>query len=160
MSEFAIEVEGGSSVRLPTAGKYCDRDIVVTAKGGGGAIEHTYTVDYTPSVNTKALTIPIKGFSKTPLYVQLELVSDISEITGLQCIRFFNASQSQRRVGFVGHHVITIRATFPVLYEDWWNFNGSLTVTATEFTIDASAQNSWEFYAGCTYRFLFVGTEV
>ena len=35
MSEFAIEVEGGSSVRLPTAGKYCDRDIVVTAKGGG-----------------------------------------------------------------------------------------------------------------------------
>lgn len=33
-----IEVEGGSSVRLPTAGKYCDRDIVVTAKGGGGGV--------------------------------------------------------------------------------------------------------------------------
>jgi hypothetical protein len=32
-----IEVEGGSSVRLPTKGKYCDRDIVVTAKGGGGS---------------------------------------------------------------------------------------------------------------------------
>ena len=31
-----ITVEGGSSVRLPTAGKYCDRDIVVTATGGGG----------------------------------------------------------------------------------------------------------------------------
>lgn len=30
-----IEVEGGSSVRLPTAGKYCDRDIVITATGGG-----------------------------------------------------------------------------------------------------------------------------
>ncbi len=29
-----IEVEGGKSVRLKTAGKYCDRDIVVTAKGG------------------------------------------------------------------------------------------------------------------------------
>ena len=29
-----ITVEGGSSVRLPTAGKYCDRDIVVTALGG------------------------------------------------------------------------------------------------------------------------------
>lgn len=28
-----IIVEGGSAVRLPTAGKYCDRDIVVTAKG-------------------------------------------------------------------------------------------------------------------------------
>lgn len=33
---FNIEVEGGKSVRLPTAGKYCDRDIVVTAQGGGG----------------------------------------------------------------------------------------------------------------------------
>ena len=31
-----IEVESGSSVRLPTAGKYCDRDVVITALGGGG----------------------------------------------------------------------------------------------------------------------------
>lgn len=30
-----ITIEGGSSVRLPTKGKYCDRDIVVTAEGGG-----------------------------------------------------------------------------------------------------------------------------
>lgn len=30
---FNIEVEGGKTVRLTTAGKYCDRDIVVTAKG-------------------------------------------------------------------------------------------------------------------------------
>lgn len=34
---FNIEVEGGKTVRLPIAGKYCDRDIVVTATGGGGA---------------------------------------------------------------------------------------------------------------------------
>lgn len=33
---FNIEVAGGSTVRLPTAGKYCDRDIVITATGGGG----------------------------------------------------------------------------------------------------------------------------
>lgn len=33
---YNITVEGGKSVRLPTKGKYCDRDIVVTAKGGGG----------------------------------------------------------------------------------------------------------------------------
>lgn len=31
-----ITVEGGTSVRLTTAGKYCDRDIIVTATGGGG----------------------------------------------------------------------------------------------------------------------------
>lgn len=36
MSEINISVEGGTSKRLLTAGKYCDRDIVVTASGGGG----------------------------------------------------------------------------------------------------------------------------
>lgn len=36
MSELNIEVEGGTSIRLKTADKYCDRDIVVTATGGGG----------------------------------------------------------------------------------------------------------------------------
>jgi hypothetical protein len=36
MSAHQITVEGGSAVRLPTAGKYCERDIVVTATGGGG----------------------------------------------------------------------------------------------------------------------------
>lgn len=36
MSEFNITVDGGSSIRLPVGGKYCDRDIVVTAKGSTG----------------------------------------------------------------------------------------------------------------------------
>jgi len=31
-----ITVEGGKTVRLPTAGKYCDQDIVVTAQASGG----------------------------------------------------------------------------------------------------------------------------
>lgn len=31
---FNITLEGGTSLRLPTAGKYCDRDIIVTAEGG------------------------------------------------------------------------------------------------------------------------------
>ena len=35
MSEHKITVNGGSSTRLLTAGKYCDRDIVVTATGSG-----------------------------------------------------------------------------------------------------------------------------
>ena len=35
MAEFNIEVEAGKTVRLPTTGKYCDRDIVVTATGSG-----------------------------------------------------------------------------------------------------------------------------
>jgi hypothetical protein len=34
VSEHNIIIEGGSSVRLKTAGKYCDRDIIVTATSG------------------------------------------------------------------------------------------------------------------------------
>lgn len=32
-----ITVNGGTSVRLKTAGKYCDRDIIITATGSGGS---------------------------------------------------------------------------------------------------------------------------
>lgn len=43
MNEHNITVESGKSVRLPTAGKYCDRDIIVTATGGGGDDTDTNT---------------------------------------------------------------------------------------------------------------------
>lgn len=36
MSDINISVDGGTSKRLLTAGKYCESDIVVTASGGGG----------------------------------------------------------------------------------------------------------------------------
>ena len=39
---FEIEVNAGSSVKLPTAGKYCDRDIVVTATDGDGGYDEGY----------------------------------------------------------------------------------------------------------------------
>ncbi len=63
MSEHNITVEGGTSVRLPTAGNYCDRDIIVTAIGGGdtgiedGIIQRTlteYTNDRVTSVGASA----------------------------------------------------------------------------------------------------------
>lgn len=51
MSEYNITVESGKSVRLPTAGKYCDRNILITATGGDnsdedGLIKRTIT-EYT-----------------------------------------------------------------------------------------------------------------
>lgn len=41
-----ITVEGGTSVRLPTAGKYCDRDIVVTATGGSSGGDTDFPEGY------------------------------------------------------------------------------------------------------------------
>ncbi len=56
---FDIEVEGGTSVRLPTAGKYCDRDIVVSATGGGGG--GTPSIDGIPAGWARADYIQFNG---------------------------------------------------------------------------------------------------
>ena len=38
---YKFEVESGNTVKFPVGGKYCDRDIVVTATGGDGVSEPT-----------------------------------------------------------------------------------------------------------------------
>ena len=61
-----ITVEGGSSVRLPTAGKYCDRDIIVTATGGGGGGE----------INAGTCTIKVTVPASANYYFAYEKVID------------------------------------------------------------------------------------
>ena len=224
-----ITVEGGTSVRLPTAGKYCDRDIVVTATGGGGTadpviralnvakngtytapdgvdgyspvsvnvpipegyivpsgeleitengeyditdkasvivaveesggggIEHTYTVDYIPSVNTRAFTISIPGFSFAPSYVDCRAVTEIPNPTGLQgAVRFSvynNFRVSNNPTAYTQGVVITKRTDGG---SDYWNVFSRVTATDKEVIIDATTQNTWEFIAGVTYRFIVV----
>lgn len=60
MSEFNVTVEGGTSKRLLTKGKYCDRDIVVTAQGGGGISPKELRIDYK---DNDALVVPANLFS-------------------------------------------------------------------------------------------------
>lgn len=63
MSEFNIEVAGGTSVRLPTAGKYCDRDIIITATGGGGiSADDVATCAIKGDLNITATTIQQGAF--------------------------------------------------------------------------------------------------
>ena len=157
---FNITVEGGSSVRLPTAGKYCDQDIVITATGGGcggGGIEHTYTVDYIPSVNTRAFTISIPGFSFAPSYVDCRAVTEIPNPTGLQgAVRFSvynNFRVSNNPTAYTQGVVITKRTDGG---SDYWNVFSRVTATDKEVIIDATTQNAWEFIAGVTYRFIVV----
>ena len=65
MSEFNIEVEGGSSVRLPTAGKYCDRDIVVTATGGASA-DGVRCIQFTVTLENDSAYLPLDGLTEIP----------------------------------------------------------------------------------------------
>lgn len=69
MSEINISMEGGTSKRLLTAGKYCDRDIVVTASGGGGGEENQLhgtldgTLTYIDSNVTKVIQYACYGIT-------------------------------------------------------------------------------------------------
>lgn len=60
MSEFNINVEGGKSVRLPTGGKYCEKDIIVTASGGGGTEEIENIIDQSGVLESTEGTIEEK----------------------------------------------------------------------------------------------------
>lgn len=72
MADIEITVDGGTSKRLLTAGKYCDRNITVTATGGGGEPE--------PPDDGKTrlyITIPANSMpdrppprNQVPLYIQ------------------------------------------------------------------------------------------
>lgn len=90
MSEHNITVEGGSSVRLKTAGKYCDRDIVVTATGGGGEApkpilqEKTITEngEYTPDDG-------VDGFSKVLVNVESDGYNPLDYAVSLNQMFYF-----------------------------------------------------------------------
>ena len=60
---FNITVEGGSSVRLPTAGKYCDRDIVVAAVGGGISPDDIASAGITGDISLDASSIVSYAFA-------------------------------------------------------------------------------------------------
>ena len=44
MSSFNFDIEAGNTLTLATAGKYCDKNIVVNAIGGGGTSDNLHTV--------------------------------------------------------------------------------------------------------------------
>ena len=98
---YNITVDGGTSVRLPTAGKYCDRDIVVTATGGGSVSEpstisginlHNKKTDMPNTYLDGAAVIAYNGW-KTTDFIPVEegkfyFVYSISAIDPKYCSKF------------------------------------------------------------------------
>ena len=131
--------------------------IVAVEESGGGGIEHTYTVDYIPSVNTRAFTIPIHGFSFAPIYVDCRAVTEIPNPTGLQgAVRFsvYNTFRVSNNPAAYTQGIVITKKTDGG--SDYWNVFSKVTATDKEVIIDATTQNTWEFIAGVTYRFIVV----
>ena len=96
-----ITVKGGTSVRLPTAGKYCDRDIVVTATGGGGVSEpatisginlHNAETDIPNTYLDGAAVVAFSGWKTTDFILVEEgkfyLVYSVSALGPKYCSKF------------------------------------------------------------------------
>lgn len=90
---FNIEIAGGSTVRLPTAGKYCDRDIVITAtgsSGGGGGEEEVAALlgntmtELNNSLVTSLRTRACQGGTKL-VTVNLPNVTSLGSYAFYQC---------------------------------------------------------------------------
>ena len=62
MSEINIPIEGGTSKRLLTAGKYCDRDIVIAAEGGGITLDDIAVRNVTGDVALSVDSIAAHSF--------------------------------------------------------------------------------------------------
>lgn len=66
-----IVVPGGTTVRLPTAGKYCDRDIVVTAEGGGLSLD-VVTASSLPGTVVDGQIVVITGTIPGTVYIDTD----------------------------------------------------------------------------------------
>lgn len=79
-----IEVQGGGSIKLLTAGKYCDRDIVVTAtggsNGGNGGFELAAVFDKTivDMDNSKVTIVPNYGCQNCDLLETVNLPNAVT----------------------------------------------------------------------------------
>ena len=108
-----ITVEGGTSVRLPTSGKYCDRDIVVTATGGGSVSEpstisginlHNTETDIPNTYLSGATVIAYNGWTTTD-FIPVEagkyyLIYSTRELNSQYCSRFNADKKGARSLPF------------------------------------------------------------
>lgn len=68
-----ITVQGGTSKKLLTGGKYCPEDIVVTAEGGNGEPEQEKTVEITENGTVEVL--PDDGYALSKVTVNVDVTS-------------------------------------------------------------------------------------
>ncbi len=111
MSEHNIVVQGGTTTRLLTAGKYCDRDIIVTAEGGGLSLDVvtasalpstvvdgqivviTETAPGTVHIDTDEPASPVSGDVWVKLEAGADVVLELSDESPLLQAGLFNAAQ-------------------------------------------------------------------
>lgn len=137
MSEYNISVEGGTSARLLTAGKYCDRNIVVTATQDPSAAEdHEALVQLTTRM-IEEFEIPEEatyiGASAFNGCAKLKTIKIHDGVTAIRSYAFNTCRALELKEIPVG--IVTIEKSAFVLC----NALTEITFKGTPTTIDAAA---------------------
>ena len=145
MSDFNIEIESGSSIRLPIAGKYSDKNVVVTAVGGSGSGTGTEDLSQLLSEQERLIT-ELKQTIKTKmagpdqtykeLYQRVEYIESAETGTYPYIITDFVADNN------CGMEVV---ASFPVL-QDRIPMGSRLDSNATRFYVAYPLSSTSAYY--------------
>ena len=142
-----ITVEGGTAVRLLTAGKYCDRDIVVTSTGGGsvnkpatisGINLHNAETDIPNTYLDKATVIAYTGW-KTTDFIPVEngkfyFIYSTSEIGAKYCSKFDANKDYVRTLSAPINCTSKNQPLFISGHDGYFRFSGNNTqINALEF---------------------------
>ena len=142
-----ITVEGGTSVRLPTAGKYCDRDIVVTATGGGSVSEpatisginlHNAETDIPNTYLNGATVIAYNGW-KTTDFIPVEegkfyFVFSVSAVDSKYCSKFDANKENAKSLSGTINCTDKNKPMFIQGHDGYFRFSGpNSQVSALEF---------------------------
>ena len=142
-----ITVEGGTSVRLPTAGKYCDRDIVVTATGGGSVSEpstisgtnlHNKKTDIPNTYLSGAALLEYNGWTTTD-FIPVEegkfyLVYSTSAIDQKYCSKFDANKENAKVLSGTINCTDKNKPLFIQGHDGYFRFSGlSSQINALEF---------------------------
>ena len=142
-----ITVECGTSVRLPTAGKYCDRDIVVTATGGGSVSEpstisginlHNKETDIPNTYLSGATVVAYNGWTTTD-FIPVEegkfyLVYSTSVIDSKYCSKFDANKENAKVLSGTINCTDKNKPLFIQGHDGYFRFSGlSSQINALEF---------------------------
>ena len=140
-------VEGGTSARLPTSGKYCDRDIVVTATGGGSVTEpstisginlHNKETDIPNTYLSGATVLEYNGWTTTD-FIPVEegkfyFVYSISAIDQKYCSKFDANKENAKVLSGTINCTDKNKPLFIQGHDGYFRFSGlSSQINALEF---------------------------
>lgn len=83
MSDYSFDLEAGKTLKLLTAGKYCDRDIVVKAIGGGSVsdVPEGYTrLEYIKATGKQSVNTGVKANQDTRVIMTVRPTVNTNEM--------------------------------------------------------------------------------